>query len=358
MTVQPLLNESAVESFAAEMLSHLTGASVTLMTSVGHRTGLFDTLSDLPPSTSEEIADAAGLDERYVREWLSAMTTAGVIEYDPEKATFRLPAEHAAVLTRAAGADNVASFAGMLSGVAVVEEELIECFRKGGGVPYSSFPRFHELMAEVGDPSRARAITELPAIAPGLVEKLQRGIEVLDIGCGRGFASLELARRYPRSRFVGYDFSPEAIGYANARAAELGLLNVGFEVRDIAKLDEQARYDWITSFDAIHDQADPDAVVKNIFRALQPGGSYLMMEPAASSHLHRNIGEPMATLFYTISCFHCMTVSLSQGGKGLGTAWGREAAIELLARTGFTDVRVEAVPGDIESAYFFATKPR
>ena len=358
MTVQPLLNESAVESFAAEMLSHLTGASVTLMTSVGHRTGLFDTLTGLPPSTSEEIAAAARLNERYVREWLSAMVTAGVVRYDAENETFRLPAEHAAILTRAAGADNIATFAGMLSGIAIVEEELIECFRKGGGVPYSAFPRFHELMAEVGDPSRARAITELPAMAPGIVEKLQRGIDVLDIGCGRGFASLELARRYPRSRFVGYDFSPEAIGYGNARAADLGLLNVSFEVRDIAKLDEQARYDWITSFDAIHDQADPEAVVRNIFRALKPGGDYLMMEPAASSHLHRNIGEPMATLFYTISCFHCMTVSLSQGGKGLGTVWGKEAALELLDDTGFTDVRVETVPGDLESAYFFAKKTR
>ena len=135
MTVQPLLNESAVESFAAEMLSHLTGASVTLMTSVGHRTGLFDTLTGLPPSTSEEIAAAARLNERYVREWLSAMVTAGVVRYDAENETFRLPAEHAAILTRAAGADNIATFAGMLSGIAIVEEELIECFRKGGGVP-------------------------------------------------------------------------------------------------------------------------------------------------------------------------------------------------------------------------------
>lgn len=357
MTVQPLMNEKCVEAFATEMLAHMTGASVTLMTSVGFRTGLFDVLAELPPSTSETISEQARLQERYVREWLSAMVTAGIVTYDPDGATYHLPPEHAAVLIRAAGPDNLGTLAQMLSGVALVEDELVSCFRHGGGVPYSSFPRFQEVMSDAGDPSRSRAITALPTLAPGLVQKLEKGIEVLDAGCGRGFVSIEMARRYRNSRFVGYDFTPEALEYANERAKSFGLTNVRFEVHDQANHVEPERFGLITTFDAIHDQADPERVVSNIYSSLQPGGEYLMMEPAGSSHLHKNLDHPMATILYTISCFHCMTVSLSQGGKGLGTMWGEEVAIEMLANAGFHNIRIEQVEGDIESSYFFARKP-
>jgi hypothetical protein len=142
------LNQPQVEAFAEKMLDMLNGAALALMTSIGHRTGLFDTMATLPPSTSMQIAAAAGLHERYVREWLGAMVAAGVVEVDPASTRFILPAEHAAVLTRAAAADNMAVFAQYIALLGGVEDDIVECFKQGGGVPYARYPRFHAVMAE------------------------------------------------------------------------------------------------------------------------------------------------------------------------------------------------------------------
>jgi len=136
------------EAFAGQMMTALNYGALCLMASIGHRTGLYDAMSGLPPSTSEKIAKQAGLNERYVREWLGAMVTAGVVEVDPTSTRYVLPAEHAAFLTRAAAADNIAVFTQYIGVLGNVEDEIVECFKKGGGVPYEKFPRFHAVMAE------------------------------------------------------------------------------------------------------------------------------------------------------------------------------------------------------------------
>lgn len=141
-------DQAKTEAFAGKLLTALNNGALCLMVSVGHRTGLFDVMSTLPPSTSEEIARAGGLNERYVREWLGTMVTGRVVEIDPDTGRFFLPAEHAAFLTRSAGADNMAVFTQYIAGLGGVEDDIVECFGKGGGVPYSRFPRFHEVMAE------------------------------------------------------------------------------------------------------------------------------------------------------------------------------------------------------------------
>ena len=353
---EPDFNQKRIEAFGAEMLAHFTGASVSLMTSVGYRTGLFDAIAGLPASTSAEIAAAARLQERYVREWLAVMVTARIVDYDPSTAKYELPFEHAALLTRAAGADNVAPIAQMLTGLSSIEDQLVECFHYGGGISYEAFPRFHELMSDVADASRDRFIRALPSLAPELVQRLEAGIEVLDLGCGRGFSTRRLAELYPRSRFVGYDFSAEPVDFANEQARLERLDNVRFELRDVARIDDDRKFGLVTSFDAIHDQAQPDVVIRNVYRALQPDGVYMMMEPAGSTHLHKNLDHPLGTILYAISCAHCMTVSLAQGGMGLGTMWGEELATEMLGASGFTSIRIERVEGDIENAYFFARK--
>jgi ubiquinone/menaquinone biosynthesis C-methylase UbiE len=356
VTVQEL-DQGKAEAFAGRMVGVLNEGALAIMTSIGHRTGLFDAMSGLTPSTSEQIASAAGLNERYVREWLGAMVVGRVVEHDPEGATYRLPPEHAAWLTRAASPNNIAVTAQFIPGLASVEDEIIESFKEGGGVPYSAFPRFHEVMAEDSGQTVVAALTDaiLPLV-PGLTERLEGGIDVLDVGSGSGRAMNLLARKFPNSRFVGYDFSEEALARARAEAEGYGTTNVRFEVKDAGILDEKARYDLITTFDAIHDQADPAAVLKGIAAALKEDGVYLMQDIAGSSHLHNNLDHPIAPLLYTVSTMHCMTVSLAQGGEGLGTMWGEEKAREMLEEAGFKKVKVKQLPHDIFNNYFIITK--
>jgi 2-polyprenyl-3-methyl-5-hydroxy-6-metoxy-1,4-benzoquinol methylase len=351
------LNQAEAQAFADRMLDTLNKAAAALMISVGHRIELFDTLADLAPATSERIANAAGLNERYVREWLGAMVTARIIEYDPAKGTYFLPREHAAFLTRAASPNNLASTAQFIPVLASVENEIVESFRNGGGVPYSSYTRFHEVMAEESNQTVvAGLIDAILPLVPGLVKDMREGVDVMDVGCGRGRALILMAGTFPKSRFTGYDFSEEAIADAGAEAARLGLANIRFEARDVARLDESERYDLITAFDAIHDQAAPRKVLKAIARALRPGGVFLMQDIRASSHVHKNIDHPLGTFTYTISCMHCMTVSLALGGEGLGAAWGEEKALELLAESGFRQVEIRRLPHDILNNYYIAKK--
>jgi 2-polyprenyl-3-methyl-5-hydroxy-6-metoxy-1,4-benzoquinol methylase len=164
-----------------------------------------------------------------------------------------------------------------------------------------------------------------------------------------------LAERFPSSTFRGYDLSDEAIAFANEQAVERGLENVSFEQRDLSSFDVDAdpeAFGFVTTFDAVHDQARPLALLKGIRRALRPGGTYLMQDIQGSSHHHENIDHPGGPLLYMISCMHCMTVSLAQGGEGLGAMWGEQKARELLAEAGFTSVDVHLLEHDPFNAYF------
>jgi ubiquinone/menaquinone biosynthesis C-methylase UbiE len=351
------MDEAKSEAFAGRFLDALNNSAVVLMTSIGHQVGLFDAMADGAAATSEKIAAAAGLDERYVREWLGAMVTGHVIDHDPDEETYSLPPEHAAWLTRAAGPDNLAVQAQYIPLLAQVEEPVITSFRDGGGVPYSAYPRFHRLMAEdsgvVHDAALVDAI--IPRV-PGLPERLKAGIDVADVGCGSGHAVNLMAQAFPESRFVGYDFSEEGIAVGRAEASELGLTNARFEVQDVASLAEVDRFDLITAFDAIHDQAQPAQVLRRVSEALRPDGDFLMVDIKASSRLHENMDHPLGPFLYTVSTMHCMTVSLALDGMGLGTAWGEQKAREMLAEAGFTHVDVETVEGDLINNYYIARK--
>ena len=352
-----VLDQQKAEAFAERMIGTLNEGAIAIMTSIGHRTGLFDAMSGLPYSTSREIADAANLNERYVREWLGAMTVGGIVEHDPQDAKYYLPPEHAAFLTRAASPDNIAVTAQFISVMGSVEDEIVDVFRRGGGVPYSAFPRFHEVMAEDSGQTVVDALVDhiLPLV-PGLIERLEAGIEVLDVGSGSGRALNLMARAFPRSHFTGYDIAEEGVLRAIIEAKRHGSTNVRFEVKDAVTLDETARYDLVTTFDAIHDQAHPAAVLENIARALKDGGVYLMQDIAGSSHLQNNMDHPLGPFLYTISTTHCTTVSLAQGGEGLGTMWGEERAREMLAEAGFTNVQTRRLDHDIANTYYVVRK--
>jgi SAM-dependent methyltransferase len=345
------------EEFAERMLRTMNEAALALMVSVGHRTGLFDVMAGMPAATSDEIASTAELDERYVREWLAVMTTGRIVEHDAAAGSYALPAEHAVWLTRAAGMQNLAIGMQYIGLMAQVEDQIVECFRHGGGVPYSAFPRFQAVMAEdSGAVHDATLIDVTLPLVPGLTDRLRDGIEVADIGCGSGHAVNLMARTFPRSRFTGFDLSAAGIAAARAEAAREGRTNVRFEQRDAAHLGETARFDFITTFDAVHDQARPDLMLAGIAAALRPGGVYLCVDISASSKLAENLGHPLATFFYTVSCMHCMTVSLAGGGMGLGTMWGEQTARRMLGEAGFTSVEVKHVDDDFASAYIIATR--
>jgi ubiquinone/menaquinone biosynthesis C-methylase UbiE len=351
------LDKEKAEAFAGRMLGMMNEAGLALMTSIGHRTGLWDALRDAPAQTTEQIANSAGLSERYVREWCGAVTTGGILEYDPAAKTYRLPAEHAAFLTRREPQNNIAAVTQYVGLMGCIEDKIVECFQKGGGVPYDAYPRFHEVMAEDSGQSLVPVLIEqvLP-LAPGLPEALEKGIDVLDVGCGSGRALLRMAATYPASRFYGFDLSKEATDQARRQAAEQGLTNVWFDVRNVAQLPKGRTFGLITAFDAIHDQAWPDIVLANIYRHLAPGGTFLMQDIKASSYVEKNMGKPIATFLYSISTMHCMTVSLAQGGMGLGTCWGEEKALEMLRAAGFKRTTIEQLPHEIQNQYYVSRK--
>lgn len=354
------LDTQKSEAFAENLLGMLNHGALSVMLSIGHRTGLLDTMGKLPPSTSEQIAEAAELNERYVREWLGALTTGRIVEHDPVTKTYYLPPEHAAFLTREAGSDNVGVFAQYIPLLGTVEDKIVDCFKNGGGVPYSEFHRFHEVMAEDSGQSVVSSLIELilPSV-PGIVEKLEEGIDVLDLGCGRGKALNLLAKTFPKSRFVGYDLSEEAIEYARNEARELKLTNVNFEIKDLTYFNESApdkKYDFITTFDAVHDQPRPDNLLAGIFNALKDDGTYLMQDISASQEHHQNMEHPVGPLLYTVSTMHCMTVSLAQGGMGLGTMWGREKALEMLDEAGFKNIEIKNFEHDFQNDYYIIKK--
>jgi SAM-dependent methyltransferase len=354
---QTVIDEAAAEAFADRMIGIVNGACVAVMTSIGHQTGLFETLSGRAPSTSDDIARAAGLNERYVREWLNAMTTGRVLVHDPATRTYVLPAEHAACLTEAAGPENLARLAVLIPMLGEVEQGIVRCFREGGGLSYDDFDRFHEVMA--AESLAVVDATLLDVVVPhvgGLAERLTEGIDVADIGCGSGHAINVLAAAYPNSRLVGYDFEPEAIEAARAEAAELGLTNARFEVLDVATLDEVEAFDLITAFDTIHDQAHPGTVLAAISRALRGDGTFLMVDISASSNVEDNLEHPVGPFLYTVSTMHCMTVSLGQGGDGLGTVWGEQLATTMLREAGFTDIDLAPVEADPFNTYYVCRK--
>jgi len=343
----------AQDTFGERLVAMVNNGMTSLMVSLGHRAGLFDAMADGAARSSAELALESGLHERYVREWLGAMVVSRIVMRDPHTNTYQLPAAHAASLTRQSTTGNLAVFAQYLSGIASVEDAVLNCFHQGGGVPYAAFPRFHDVMEEESSQTTVPMILEIVAqLMPGLMPRLEQGIDVLDVGCGRGRAIMRLAEAFPASRFTGYDLSEEAVAYANRVAAEMDLDNIHFVERDLTHWDEPDSFDWIMAFDAIHDQARPDKVLAAVRRALRPRGMFLMQDIGLSSEPCNNMDHPLGPMVYSLSCMHCMTVSLAQGGMGLGAAWGVETAETMLREAGFEAISVHHLDHDDLNAYF------
>jgi SAM-dependent methyltransferase len=354
----PELDPGAVEQRAGQLFGILTGALLSSMIDIGHRTGLFTAIAQ-GPATVEELAARAGLQERYVREWVGAVVTGGLLDFDPATELVSIAPELAVCLTD--GPMNMAPYAQLNTHLGKQVHKVARAFREGGGVPYSEYrPEFTDLMDEISRTIYDSALVDayLP-IVPGLTEQLESGVRVADVCCGTGHALVVLARRFPASAFVGYDLDEGAIGRARAEAAGAGLSNVTFHAADAARLTATGgdRFDVVFVFDAIHDQVDPRAVLAHIRDALVPGGTLLIKEPRAGDSLEENRQLPFAPVLYSISTLHCMTVSLAHDGAGIGTAFGSTMARQLLTDAGFEHVEMHDAPGDPMDAIYVARTP-
>lgn len=344
--------------FGARMAGILNAGAVATAMSLGYRAGLFDAMDRLgEPAGCERIAGEAGLDGRYVREWLAVMVCGGIVELSsaPDGGDrFLLPPGHADLLATRSGSANLGVYTLELPIlVQCALEDVLLGMRTGQGVPYSRYPRFQEWMCQVAEAKHRGMLVDvfLPSVDQGrMAQRLRQGARVLDVGCSRGVAVLLLAAAFPRSRFLGVDISGEAVAAARAEARRLGLDNARFEARDAALLGEDAAlagsFHYVTAFDAVHDQNRPLDVLKAVRAVLAPEGVFSMVDIRAQTPLAGNTGHPMGAFLYAVSLLHCMPVGLVDGGPGLGAMWGRQKALEYLAEAGFGHVLLREIPTD------------
>jgi SAM-dependent methyltransferase len=354
VTTTETFDPAKVEEFAGRLMPILAGGLLSHMIDVGDRTGLFIAAAQ-GPGTSDEIAQRAGLHERYVREWLSAMATSGIVTFDAATQTFALPPEHAAMLV---GTTSMAPFAALNTMLAKFVPDIARVFREGGGVPYADYcPDFTGAMDAMGRGQYDQFLVDayLPLV-PELVERLRAGADVADVACGAGHALVVLARAFPASTFTGYDLDDYGLERARQEAADAGLTNVRYEHADIATHTFAPSHDAVLMFDALHDQVDPPRVLRQVRAALKPDGIFFLKEPHAGNSLAEDIENPMSSILYSVSTMHCLTVSLAHGGAGIGTAFREEHARELLVDAGFEDPTVHAAPGDPMDA-IYVTRP-
>ncbi|MEM9482913.1 MAG: methyltransferase domain-containing protein [Cyanobacteria bacterium P01_F01_bin.116] len=355
MTTQslaPLFEDSRVDALSQQLTNIFNSSALSLMVSIGHRTRMFDVLSLLPPSTSEQVAHAAGLQERYVREWLNVMVVSKILDYSPSDKTYYLPPEHSVLLTRTASPNNMAAVAQYIPVIASAEDQIVRCFSEGSRVPHSELHRFHEVVAEDNAQRVVAALEEhiLPLV-PDLLEDLQLGIDVLNIGCGRGYVLNKMASLFPNSQFTGYDLSEDAISTATHTAQSQQLQNVRFQLKDTARLEEIETYNLIATFDAMQAQAAPAQLLRNVYNALRPDGIYLMQEIHAASDVSGNLNHPLAPLLYTVSCMHCMAIS-----PATELVTGRAKTFESLQNAGFTHIEIKQLPHDVVNDYYIVRK--
>lgn len=334
-------------------MNDASAAVVVILATLGDRLGLFKALARHDPATSREISARTGLQERYVREWLAAMASAGYLRYHPEEKGFELPPDHAPALVRENGPLFLSGLLEMLPPLLGSLDHLAEAFRAGGGVSpgayggdlWEGMERFSAAWFE-----SALIPRWIPAM-PEVEKRLRAGATVADVGCGRGRALIRLAKSYPACHCVGYDAFGPAVAQARKNAWIAGVANrVQFEWRDASE-GLSGSYDVITTFDSLHDAARPRAVLARIRERLKSDGTYVCLETRSSEKLEENAG-PLGAMLYGWSILHSLPASLAAGGKALGTMGIPEAVLrELCAAAGFSDVRRVAIEDDLHALY-------
>ena len=354
--------------FAEKMTAILNYSALNLAMAVGYQTGLFDVMDTFDtPQTLQAIADKANLNPRYIKEWLGVMVTGQIVEISmgqDGKNRYYLPKQHGDLLTRRAGNSNLGVYSQeipLLTSCAM--EAVVEGFATGDGVTYDRYPKFQAFMSQLADAKHRQVLVDkfLPSVDGGrIIERLKSGIRVCDLGCAQGVALMLMAGAFPKSRFTGIDISREAIEAGRCEAARQQLANLEFITMDAAILKDKEgvrdSFDYVTAFDAVHDQTRPLEVLQGIHYILAAGGVFSMVDIDAQSNLADNLDHPMGPFLYTVSLMHCMPVGLVDGGRGLGMMWGREKAVEMLKEAGFENVQVLKIPEDPFNLHFLGYK--
>lgn len=338
---RPSLDTEKLHAFLGRLMGDMAGAIAASLCALGDRLGLFKALAGGGPATSTELAERAGIHERYAREWLRGMASARYLEYDPASCRYSLPVEHALALADEGGLLFMGGAFDQLRGLAGPLDQLASAFRSGDGVPQAAYDdelyRGIERMS-AGWFNNLLVQQWIPAL-PGVQERLEQGGNVADIGCGSGQALIRLAQAFPRSRFVGYDTFGEAVARATANAERAAVGDrVRFVRRDAAE-QLRERYDLITAFDMLHDAPRPDALLRAVREALTPEGVLLVLEVAGGPTPEANVG-PLATIKYGTSVLYCLPTALANGAEGLGSLGLPEPALRALCtEAGLTQVR-------------------
>ena len=333
------MDKERIGRFADAVYRDMAGAMAIGMGYLGIKSGLFVAMKDGTPTRSLDLSEKTGLTPRYVEEWLNGMTAAGWLEHDEHSGTFSMPAEHCFLLA-SEGTDHY--MGGLfLAGPSLLSQapEVARAFREGGGVHFGAFDEdwIEALDLMNGGAYRHRLTSYWLKQLPDIDERLAAGGRALDIGCGVGKVSLALAEAYPQARITGFDPDGSSVAQARAAANDAGAERVEFINGLITDIDPAPVFDFAGMFDCLHDLAKPEATLIDIRNRMKPGGAIMVMEPRASDRLADN-SNPLGTVYYGFSLFHCMTQSLAQGGAGLGTCMGPEKTMSLLRDAGFSNV--------------------
>jgi len=365
MDVQSSENE---KTFLSRMTDILNCGALNLSMALGYRTGLFDAMDTFDtPMSLTEIAKQANLNARYVLEWLGVMVSGGIVEVSTDtdgRDRFYLPKEHGDLITRRAGNSNLGVYTQEIPLLTVCAMESVHNgFHTGDGVDYSNYPKFQSFMTQLANAKHRQVLidTFLPSVDSGrIVQQLETGIHVCDLGCAEGIAVMLMAEAFPNSSFVGIDISSAAIAEARSESQRKGLKNLTFLQIDAAGLsgnpDLAESFDYVTAFDAVHDQTRPLDALTGVYAILKKNGIFSMIDIAAESRLADNKDHPMGPFLYTVSLMHCMPVGMVDGGAGLGMMWGRQKAVEMLKTAGFRHVNIAEIPEDPFNLHFLCRK--
>jgi SAM-dependent methyltransferase len=332
-----------LEEFQGRVFADLAAGYGGVMTSLGAKLGLYKALAGAGPLTSADVAGRAGCAERYVREWLNSQAAAGYVDYDRDRKTYELPAERAAVLADPDSPAHLTPAFEVVASMWLDEHLTIEAFRTGKGVPWGAHDErlSHGVAAFFRTGYRTMLVPEWLLAMDGVVTRLQTGATVADIGCGHGHSTVLMAEAFPNSRYHGYDTHVGSIAAARDNAAAAGFADrVTFTVGTAHDYAERG-FDLICFFDCLHDMGDPLGAVQHARGALAPGGSVLLVEPAAADDIADNVG-PIAQVYYSASTTLCCAHALSEGGETLGAQAGEARLAGLFSEAGFDNWNVVA----------------
>ena len=336
------VQERTTEAFVGQALADLAACYGGVMISTGHRLGLYRALAGQGPLSSLELASRTGCEERYVREWLNSQVAAGYLVHHDESETYELPAEHAPVLADEDSPVFLPSAFEIPASMWFDQERTLEAFRTGAGIPWGEHDGrlYCGISSLYGNAYRAALVPEwLPALE-GVVERLERGARVADVGCGHGHSSVLLAQAFARCRVDGFDTHEASLEAARAGAEAAGVAGrVAFRRAD-AKSYPAGGYDLVCFFDMLHDLGDPVGAARHAYEALAPDGTLMVVEPYAGDAVGENAGI-VGRLYYAGSTVLCCPHSRSEEvGLALGAQAGPARLAAVLREAGFGSVRL------------------